>query len=128
MLVSILILIFKGFFLGYAAEGLVKRMRIKLFNAYLNQEIGWFDSPGNQAGVLVAKLASDVDNIGEVSGPSLGVMLQGISTKQIRNVGGQQGFIGEQIAQESISSIRTVYGLGLEGHFEKLFYKSCSKV
>ncbi|KAM7540742.1 hypothetical protein Aperf_G00000040567 [Anoplocephala perfoliata] len=65
--------------LGIAGERLTRRVRGKLFKSILKQEIGWFDKPENQPGVLTARLASDAPSLEKISGTHLGVMVEACS-------------------------------------------------
>lgn len=47
-----------------------------LFQAMLNQEIGWFDDVKNQPGILTGCLAADVPTLQSISGRRLGAILE----------------------------------------------------
>ncbi|KAL5112910.1 ATP-dependent translocase ABCB1 [Taenia crassiceps] len=62
--------------LGIAGERLTRRVRGMLFKSILKQEVGWFDKPENQPGVLTARLAADAPSLEKISGTQLGVMVE----------------------------------------------------
>lgn len=48
---------------GIAGEKLTKRIRIQMFQAMLNQEIGYFDRKTNSVGALCSRLSGDAANV-----------------------------------------------------------------
>ncbi|KAG5451955.1 Multidrug resistance protein 1 [Clonorchis sinensis] len=142
----------QGYFFGVSGERLTVRLRSLYFESILEQEMGWFDLPENQAGALTAKLAVDVSKVKGISGSQLGAVLQAIvllvtslvvglvyswqltllfllffpllviaGMFQIRNAAGIKRSEDEtavmRIAQEAISSGRTIFALNLEDYF-----------
>nr|CDS29073.1 multidrug resistance protein 1 [Hymenolepis microstoma] len=65
--------------LGYAGAQLTKRTRSLLFQAMVNQEIGWFDRVENSPGILTARLATEVSALETVTGLQLGTLAEAIS-------------------------------------------------
>ena len=51
-----------------AGEGLTLRLRKMVFEAMLNQEMGWYDDPKNSTGALCTRISHDA---GAVQGVSL---------------------------------------------------------
>ncbi|CAH8570333.1 unnamed protein product [Schistosoma bovis] len=64
---------------GKSGGILVSRLRSKVFESMLNQEIGWFDKPENQAGALTAKLANDAMKVTMISGSQLGFIIEAVA-------------------------------------------------
>ncbi|KAI9283354.1 P-loop containing nucleoside triphosphate hydrolase protein [Sporodiniella umbellata] len=52
--------------LEIAGEKYTRRLRAKVFDSYLRQEIGFFDSEENNTGSLISKLSVDARNVNEV--------------------------------------------------------------
>lgn len=48
---------------GRAGAHLTRRLRTMAFAAYMQQEIGYFDMPGNSLGVITSRLAQDSGNV-----------------------------------------------------------------
>ncbi|CAF1024330.1 unnamed protein product [Adineta ricciae] len=59
-----------------SGEALVERLRLKLFDALLHQEIAYFDEPENNTGALCNHLANDTSAAQGVIGIYLSVMCQ----------------------------------------------------
>jgi ABC-type multidrug transport system fused ATPase/permease subunit len=49
-----------------AGEKFTKRMRVMVFEAYMRQEVGFYDEDKNSVGALVSKLAVDAKNVNEL--------------------------------------------------------------
>uniref|UniRef100_A0A5K3FZN6 ABC transmembrane type-1 domain-containing protein n=1 Tax=Mesocestoides corti TaxID=53468 RepID=A0A5K3FZN6_MESCO len=62
--------------LGVAGARLTKRTRRLFFKAILKQEVAWFDRPENQAGLLTARLATEVQSLHRVTGTQLGIFFE----------------------------------------------------
>ncbi|CDS41648.1 ATP binding cassette subfamily B MDR:TAP [Echinococcus multilocularis] len=75
-IVRFLCLLGGGYLWGVAGARLTKRCRVILFNAILNQEVGWFDSSENQPGTLTGCLAADVPTLQNISGRRLASLLE----------------------------------------------------
>ncbi|VDP33337.1 unnamed protein product [Schistosoma curassoni] len=69
----------KSLLFGKSGGILVSRLRSKVFESMLNQEIGWFDKPENQAGALTAKLANDAMKVTMISGSQLGFIIEAVA-------------------------------------------------
>lgn len=52
--------------LEIAGETYTRRLRYDLFNAYMKQEISFFDQKGNTTGAIISKLANDTKNVNEM--------------------------------------------------------------
>ncbi|CAH8544605.1 unnamed protein product [Schistosoma mattheei] len=64
---------------GKSGGILVSRLRSKVFESMLNQEIEWFDKPENQAGALTVKLANDAMKVTMISGSQLGFIIEAVA-------------------------------------------------
>nr|QUF59436.1 ATP-binding cassette transporter Abcb1-3 [Brachionus angularis] len=60
---------------GISGENLTKRLRSEGFKKMLSQEVGWFDSPDNNVGVLCTKLAVEASAVQGATGVRLGFFL-----------------------------------------------------
>uniref|UniRef100_A0A0R3VYW9 ABC transmembrane type-1 domain-containing protein n=1 Tax=Taenia asiatica TaxID=60517 RepID=A0A0R3VYW9_TAEAS len=65
--------------LGVSGARLTMRARRLFFKAILKQEVAWFDRPENQAGILTARLATEVQSLHRVTGTQLSTFLECIS-------------------------------------------------
>uniref|UniRef100_A0A0X3P980 Multidrug resistance protein 1 n=2 Tax=Schistocephalus solidus TaxID=70667 RepID=A0A0X3P980_SCHSO len=65
--------------LGIAGARLTRRARRLFFGSILNQEMAWFDKPENQAGILTARLAVEVQSLQKITGTQLGVVIESIT-------------------------------------------------
>lgn len=54
---------FQTFCLSIAGLGLTYRLREQVFEAILNQEMGWFDREENSVGALGARLSGDCTSV-----------------------------------------------------------------
>ena len=66
--------------LTVASENLTSRLRVKAFEAILNQEIGWFDEDANSVGVLCTRLSADASSVQGATGSRISVVFQAIAT------------------------------------------------
>ena len=66
--------------LTVASENLTSRLRVKAFEAILNQEIGWFDEDANSVGVLCTRLSADASSVQGATGTRISVVFQAIAT------------------------------------------------
>lgn len=48
---------------GIAGEKLTQRLRHRMFDAMLKQEMGWYDNKDNAVGSLCARLAGEAANV-----------------------------------------------------------------
>ncbi|KAL5111589.1 ATP-dependent translocase ABCB1 [Taenia crassiceps] len=65
--------------LGISGARLTMRARQLFFKAMLKQEVAWFDRPENQAGILTARLATEVQSLHRVTGTQLSTFLECLS-------------------------------------------------
>ncbi|CAO3597713.1 unnamed protein product [Absidia cylindrospora] len=63
-----------------AGEAYTKRLRYQVFQAYLRQEVGYYDASENSTGALTAKLAVDAKNVNEMITKVWGEIIQTILT------------------------------------------------
>ncbi|GAA5814177.1 hypothetical protein MFLAVUS_007670 [Mucor flavus] len=54
------------FFFEVTGEKYTQRLRVQVFDAYMRQEIGFFDREENNTGALTAKLAVDAKNVNDL--------------------------------------------------------------
>ncbi|ORZ08979.1 putative ABC transporter protein [Absidia repens] len=59
-----------------AGESYSRRLRHRLFQIYLKQEVGYFDLPGNSTGALTSQLSTDTKNVNEMVTKAWGEMIQ----------------------------------------------------
>ncbi|CAH8513092.1 unnamed protein product [Schistosoma turkestanicum] len=127
----------QSFLFGKSGGLLVSRIRSKLFERILNQEVGWFDKPENQVGALTAKLANDTTKLTMISVSFIYswqltllilafyplIVIGGFL--QMRTLSGSNNYRNAyesmKIAQEAISSNNTVTAFTLEDYFFKRF-------
>ncbi|CAH8580910.1 unnamed protein product [Schistosoma rodhaini] len=69
----------QSLFFGKSGGILISRIRLKVFESMLNQEVGWFDKPENQPGILTAKLANDAMRVTMISGSQLGFIIEAVA-------------------------------------------------
>uniref|UniRef100_A0A3Q0KIZ3 Putative multidrug resistance protein 1, 2, 3 (P glycoprotein 1, 2, 3) n=2 Tax=Schistosoma mansoni TaxID=6183 RepID=A0A3Q0KIZ3_SCHMA len=69
----------QSLFFGKSGGILISRIRLKVFESMLNQEVGWFDKPENQPGILAAKLANDAMRVTMISGSQLGFIIEAVA-------------------------------------------------
>ena len=62
--------------LGRAGSRLTRRLRERLLEAALKQEIAWFDDPENASSALAARLSADAAHVRGAAGDALGVAAQ----------------------------------------------------
>jgi len=68
-----------GFTFSLAGARLVERVRRSMFNAMLNQEIGWFDKEENNTGALCARLSVSADAVASAGGGKIGSLIGGLT-------------------------------------------------
>ena len=61
---------------GYGGDNLTLRLRIKLFEAYLNKHIGWFDNKERAPGVLTNIITEDVSAVNGLTTEAIGIMVE----------------------------------------------------
>ncbi|TPP58268.1 Multidrug resistance protein 1 [Fasciola gigantica] len=149
----------QGFFFGVSGERLTRRVRCKLFESVMKQEIGWFDRTENQPGVLTVLLATEASKLKSISGAQLGYIVEAIvmvvmslvitfiyswqltllmlafyplfvltGMIQIQRMSGgnskKTDITSTRVAQEAISSDRTLFTLTLEDYFYSRYESS----
>lgn len=62
--------------LGRAGSRLTRRLRERLLESALKQEIAWFDAPENASGALAARLSADAAHVRGAAGDALAVAAQ----------------------------------------------------
>ncbi|KAK8944936.1 ABC transporter B family member 1 [Platanthera zijinensis] len=67
------------FFWDVVGENLTKRVREKMFAAFLRNEIGWFDLDENSSSRTAARLALDAHNVRSAIGDRISVIVQNIA-------------------------------------------------
>uniref|UniRef100_A0A5K3FL35 Bile salt export pump n=1 Tax=Mesocestoides corti TaxID=53468 RepID=A0A5K3FL35_MESCO len=72
-------LVMGGYLWGVSGSRLTKRCRVILFQAMLNQNVGWFDDSANQPGTLTGSLAADVPTLQNISGRRLASFMEVIT-------------------------------------------------
>ncbi|CAG8826324.1 20323_t:CDS:2, partial [Dentiscutata erythropus] len=77
--VSFLANLFQLSMFMWAGERLTKRLRILTFEAFLRQEIGYFDDSKNGTGVLTSKLAVDATRVEGLAGSLMGAVIQNVT-------------------------------------------------
>ncbi|XP_054157975.1 ATP-dependent translocase ABCB1-like isoform X2 [Oppia nitens] len=65
---------------GVSGERLTMKLRLQVFTAMLNQEIGWFDRQENSTGALCSRLSSDTSSVQGAGGSRLSTLVQAVST------------------------------------------------
>ncbi|XP_001975658.3 multidrug resistance protein 1A [Drosophila erecta] len=68
------------YFFGVAGERLTERLRGRMFEAMLRQEVAWFDDKANGTGSLCARLSGDAAAVQGATGQRIGTIIQSIST------------------------------------------------
>ncbi|KAM0514332.1 hypothetical protein ACHAPE_006913 [Trichoderma viride] len=70
----------QGISLASCSEHLIHRIRYETFRTFLRQDISFYDRKENSAGVLMATLSTEANNVGGLSGATLGTILLTLST------------------------------------------------
>lgn len=70
----------QGIALASCSEHLIHRIRDETFRTFLRQDISFYDRKENSAGILTAFLSTEANNIGGLSGSTLGTILLTLST------------------------------------------------
>ncbi|KAK9700678.1 ABC transporter [Popillia japonica] len=65
---------------GIAGEKLTMRLRSRMFEAMLRQEIGWYDLKENAVGSLCGKLSGEASSVQGATGQRIGTVLQSLAT------------------------------------------------
>jgi len=61
---------------GLGGDNLTYILRVKLFNAYLNKHIGWFDNKNRAPGILTNILTEDIAAVNGLTTESLGIAVE----------------------------------------------------
>ena len=70
----------QGVMFGIAGENLVERVRKRMLESMLNQEIGWFDEDKNNTGALSSRLSYNAQQVGQATGSKPGQTVGGFTT------------------------------------------------
>jgi ATP-binding cassette subfamily B (MDR/TAP) protein 1 len=70
----------QGISLGSCSEHLIHRIRYQTFRTFLRQDISFYDKKENSAGFLTAMLSTEANNVGGLSGATLGTIMLTLST------------------------------------------------
>ncbi|ELP94874.1 multidrug resistance protein, putative [Entamoeba invadens IP1] len=65
---------------GITSNSFMGRLRVKMFDSILSQEIGFFDRKENMVGLLTTRLSSEVTTVKGISAERIGNVLQVLST------------------------------------------------
>ena len=78
-LFTMLCMLGMGSMFSIAGERLTKRLRVKMFRAMMNQEIGWFDLKENNTGALCSRLSTNAQTVQSATGNKTGQICQSIA-------------------------------------------------
>jgi len=70
----------QGLMFSYSGAKLVERLRRKMFETMLMQEIGWFDEADNNTGALCARLSTSAEAVSGGTGAKVGQAVGGVAT------------------------------------------------
>ena len=70
----------QGLVLSYSGCKLVERVRRMMFEAMLQQDIGWFDEEKNSTGALCSRLSSSAEAVSGATGSKVGQAVGGVAT------------------------------------------------
>ncbi|KAG8385354.1 hypothetical protein BUALT_Bualt03G0034400 [Buddleja alternifolia] len=132
----------QNFFFGIAGGKLIQRIRSLTFKKVVHQEISWFDDPANSSGAIGARLSTDASTVRTLVGDALGLIVQNISTVIAGLViaftaNWMLALIvlavlplvmyeeASQVANDAVSSIRTVASFSAEDRVMKMYEKKC---
>lgn len=71
---------YQTYMFNIAGVKLTTRLRSTVFQATMNQDMGWFDDTRNGVGILCARLAGDCASVQGACGTRLGSIVQSVST------------------------------------------------
>ena len=77
--VSCLSMLLQGLMFGLSGESLTKKVRSRLFESILRQELAWFEKEENNTGALCASLSNEACKVQGATGVKVGSFLQGFS-------------------------------------------------
>ncbi|CAF4163470.1 unnamed protein product, partial [Rotaria sordida] len=78
-LITLFTMFLQSFLFALSGETLTQRLRAKIFQTLLRQEITYFDRPENNTGALCTRLATEASDVQGATGIRIGTMLQNIS-------------------------------------------------
>ncbi|CAD6231756.1 unnamed protein product [Miscanthus lutarioriparius] len=113
---------------------LIRRIRLMTFEKVVNMEIEWFDHPENSSGAIGARLSADAAKVRGLVGDALQLVVQNSSTLVAGLMKFIQGFSADakmmyeeasQVANDAVSSIRTVASFSAEEKVMDLYKKKC---
>ena len=70
----------QGLVFSYSGSKLVERVRHMMFEAMLQQDIGWFDEEKNSTGALCSRLSSSAEAVSGATGSKVGQAVGGVAT------------------------------------------------
>jgi len=70
----------QGLMFSWSGSKLVERLRKKMFETMLMQEMGWFDEESNNTGALCARLSSSAEAVSGGTGAKVGQAVGGVAT------------------------------------------------
>merc|ERR1711892_405122 len=70
----------QGLMFSWSGSKLVERLRKKMFETMLVQEMGWFDQEDNNTGTLCARLSSSAEAVSGGTGAKVGQAVGGVAT------------------------------------------------
>ena len=78
--VQLILMVLQGVIFAFCSERLIRRARSQAFRAMLRQEISFFDRQENSPGALTTFLSTEITHLAGLSGVTLGVLLNCITT------------------------------------------------
>ncbi|KAG1334931.1 ABC transporter B family member 9 [Cocos nucifera] len=148
--ISLLIVPMQHVLFGVAGGKLIERIRSLSFKRVVHQEISWFDEPQNSSGAIGARLSADASTIRSLVGDSLSLIVQNLATVVTGFVIAMvanwklsvivlvlipflslQGYAqvmyeeASQVANDAVSSIRTVASYRAENRIMDAYQKKC---
>ncbi|KAK4873211.1 hypothetical protein RN001_015240 [Aquatica leii] len=72
--------LFQTYTFGLAGEKLTRRLRSKMFQSYLSQDMSYFDHTENSVGILCANLSKEAASVQRATGQRIGTILMSLST------------------------------------------------
>uniref|UniRef100_A0A3B5ZPN5 Uncharacterized protein n=1 Tax=Triticum aestivum TaxID=4565 RepID=A0A3B5ZPN5_WHEAT len=123
-----------SYFFSVAGCKLIRRIRLMTFEKVVNMEIGWFDDPHNSSGSIGSRLSSDAAKVRGLVGDTLQLVVQNSATLVAGLMKFIQGFSADakmmyeeasQVANDAVSSIRTVASFSAEEKVMDLYNKKC---
>ncbi|CAF3161370.1 unnamed protein product [Rotaria sp. Silwood2] len=78
-LITLFTMFLQSFLFAISGETLTQRLRSRIFQTLLQQEIAYFDQPENNTGALCTRLATEASDVQGATGIRIGTMLQNIA-------------------------------------------------